>query len=103
MIVIRAMGFANGTPCPHVGQYVESFDHEAHDGRGYATFTSDLAKAMKFKQHGDAFEFWRKVPNNKKKRPDGKPNRPFTALSVEIIDEAKAAVLPPITVPEGSQ
>lgn len=82
--LIRAVGFANGTPCPHAGQYLQSFDHEAHGGIGFATFTNDPTKAMHFKTNIEALEFWRKVPNNKRLREDGKPNRPLTALTVTI-------------------
>ena len=32
--VMRAVGFENGVPCPHAGEWLESFDHDADGGRG---------------------------------------------------------------------
>lgn len=84
VVVIRAVAFANGEPCPHAGEFLKTFDHEAYDGRGFGTFTRHVAEAMHFPDHPAAFEFWRRVPKCKRRRPDGKPNRPLTALTVEI-------------------
>lgn len=84
--VIRAAGFANGTPCPHEGQFLKSFDHEAHRGQGEGDFTANAAEAMKFKGTTEAFEFWRRQSKTRKLRPDGKPNRPLTSLSIMIED-----------------
>lgn len=82
--VIVAVGFANGTPCPHEGQYLRTFDFDAFNGGGYGTFTWDARKAMRFATKGNAMEYWRTVSKVKPTRPDGQPNRPLTALSVEI-------------------
>lgn len=84
-IVIRAIAFASGEPCPHAGQYVERFEHEACDGKGYGEFTPDIAKAQRFKNRVAAFEFWRRVPASRKYRGDGLPNRPLTALTTEFV------------------
>lgn len=85
-VTITALGFANGAPCAHAGQYLKSFDHEAHNGRGDGTFTRDLKKAMRFADAGEAFSFWRKQSVTKPNRDYGDfgPNRPMTALSIEI-------------------
>lgn len=84
-----ALGFANGLPCPHTGQYLRSFDHEAADGLGYGVFTPIRKRAKRFASHEELFEFWKKVPKCRPLRPDGKPNRPLTALTVtmEPVDE----------------
>lgn len=84
MIVIRCIGFANGQHCPHEGQYVSHFDHEAWNGRGFGEFTSDPKMAKKFNSIIDAIEFCRLVPKNRRFREDGKPNRPMTAMNVEF-------------------
>lgn len=86
-IVIRAVGFANGVPCPHAGQFLKSFDFEAEDGIGYGEFTTAIEQAKKFESAADAMIFWRTVVRCKPWREDGKPNRPLTALTVEIRDE----------------
>lgn len=82
--IIRAVAFANGVPCPHAGQWVATFDHDAYDGRGYGTFTDKVNDAKRFHSNAAAFEFWRRRSRVKPTRPDGKPNRPLTALSVVI-------------------
>jgi hypothetical protein len=66
-------------------RYIKTFDHEAHGGQGYATFTNDPRKALAFPTWNDAHEFWRKVPKCRPTRPDGKPNRPLTASSIEVV------------------
>lgn len=87
MYVIRCWGFANGQDCPHEGQYLESFDHEAYDGLGYGEFTPDIAKAHKFTSHQDVMEFYLRVPEAKKVRPDGQPNRPLTSMHAELLPD----------------
>jgi hypothetical protein len=91
--VIKAVAFANGEPCPHAGQYVESFDHEHANGQGWGDFTSDVAKAKKFPNKVAAFAFWLKVPKCRKYRPDGQLNKPLTSLTVSIepVEDSDAA------------
>lgn len=86
MKVIRAIGFANGVPCPHALQFLKSADFEAHGGRGFMTFTEDIDRAMTFPDATAAITFWRTQSKTVPKRPDGRPNRPLTALTVEIED-----------------
>lgn len=81
---IKAVTFANGQYCPHIGQYLESFDFDAFDGRGHGVFTKDKTRAMSFDQSSDAWLFWNSVSPVKPKRDDGHPNRPLTALTVVI-------------------
>lgn len=66
------------------GAYLETFNVNAHNGRGSATWTHDLAKAMKFSDSLDAADVWRTQSTVLPTRPDGKPNRPLTAFTVEI-------------------
>jgi hypothetical protein len=83
--VIKAHSFANGAPCPHAGLYLKSMDFDAHDGIGAAEFTPRIERAMKFESATAALEFWRTVSKVKPIREDGKPNRPLTALTAEIL------------------
>jgi hypothetical protein len=87
MKVIRVIAFANGTPCTVANQYLKTFDFEAYNGRGFATFTADARKAMKFANAGEAMTFWRTRSKKLPTRPDGKANRPFTSTTIEIVDE----------------
>ena len=82
--VIRAVAFANGSRCPHEGQWLKSFNHEAFGGQGHAVFTDDPDEALKFASNAAAFEFWCPQSETKPLRPDGRPNKPLTALTVEI-------------------
>lgn len=81
---IRAIAFADGTICPHSGQWMKSFDHEAFGGQGYGEFTHDPAKAMRFEKVTDAMAFWGRQSKIKALRPDGQPNKPMTALTAAI-------------------
>jgi hypothetical protein len=80
--IMRALGFANGVDCPVAGQWVKTFDHEAHGGIGDGVFTANPAKAMRFASFTEAVEFWKKIPKCKPLREDGKPNRPLSATTV---------------------
>jgi hypothetical protein len=82
--VIKAVCFANGLPCPHEGQWLKSFNHDAFGGRGHGDFTDDVLEAMHFVSKSDAYLFWGRQSTVMPLRPDGKPNRPMTALTVEI-------------------
>lgn len=82
--IIRAHSFANGMPCPHRGQWLESFDHDACEGQGYGTFTDDIDKAMRFKNKAEALEFWSRQSTVCPLRFDGLPNKPLTALTAAI-------------------
>lgn len=82
--VIVIQGLPNGGATPYDGQYLESFDFEAHDGRGDITTTDDLRKAKRFKTAMDAIRFAMTSPQCKPLREDGKENRPLTATNLEF-------------------
>lgn len=84
--VMKCCGWANGTECPHEGCYVETFDHEAYNGQGYGEFTLDPDAALKFDGMGEALAFWNKVPEARTIRSDGEPNKPMTAMHIELLD-----------------
>jgi len=64
------------------GQYLRSYDPEAHDGQGNAVWTADLAEALRFDSKPDLMRCWQQVPRSRPRRPDGRPNKPLTAFSV---------------------
>ena len=66
----------------HPGQYLKSYDPEAHDGRGACEWTADRAQAHVYPDWAAAFEAWRQVPKARPKRGDGQPNRPLTEFTV---------------------
>jgi hypothetical protein len=90
MKVIRALAFANGVACPIAGQYLVSMDFEAFNGRGFARYSSQIEDAKKFASPAEALEFWRTTSKINPKRPDGRPNRPLTSTTIEIIEKETA-------------
>jgi hypothetical protein len=77
-----------------VGQYVVSYNPDAHGGRGEVAGSMDIAQARRFNTVHDAMAFWRQTSTVLPVREDGKPNRPLTALTVTVepfIPEPKCA------------
>lgn len=70
------------------GQYVKSYQASGGFGHGFIETTDDIAKALKFADVGEALECWRAVSTTHPLRPDGKPNRPLTAFTVEVVKVA---------------
>lgn len=83
--VMIQRGAADGRQLPGDGQYLQSFDFEAHGGQGDIALTPDLSKARVFADFAEAAEFWRRSPVCKPLREDGRPNRPLTAANWEFV------------------
>jgi hypothetical protein len=66
------------------GEYVKSYDPDAHNGRGDATFTKNIAEAMTFADMRSAAAFAMRVPAERPIRADGKPNRPLLAFTLDF-------------------
>lgn len=81
--VIKAVGYANGEPCPFAGQYLVSYDPDAPA----ADFAWDKDKAKRFPDLEAALAEWNQVCGTDPVREDGKPNKPLTAITV-VIDNA---------------
>lgn len=81
---MRAYVIQVHTPPPIEGYYVVDFDFDARDGRGFGTFSADVELAKRFDTLRDAMTFWRTRSTLRPYRPDGLPNRPLTAHTVEI-------------------
>jgi hypothetical protein len=79
----RARHPSGGTP---MYQFLKSYDPEAHDGMGFAEWTTELDQAMKFDTAGEAWMLWRTIPTSRPRRPDGQFNRPLTAFTIEVMD-----------------
>jgi hypothetical protein len=81
---ILIVGSPLGDQSDFDGKYVKSYD--PHDGEhGKITVTPNLHDALIYPDLPAAFEAWRAVNSNRPKRPDGKPNRPMTAFTVEMV------------------
>jgi len=64
--------------------YVQSYDPDANGGRGSVVFTVHAYEAQIFDTSGEALLAWQRIPEVRKTREDGKPNRPLTAFHIEI-------------------
>lgn len=72
-----------------LGAWVRSSDPDGGDPRiayptGDLTTTTDPTLAMVFPTFEAAWEVWRAQSTRTPLRPDGKPNRPMTAMTVEL-------------------
>ena len=66
-------------------RYVVACDVDARDGRGVLVDTPDQARATVFPSAFDALEYWKRQSTRRPLRDDGKPNRPLTAFTVEVV------------------
>lgn len=67
------------------GKYVSYFDAEAENGRGEFKVTEHIDQALRYESIEAAVREYRTIPKNKPVRYDGKPNRPMTSLTVEVV------------------
>lgn len=96
-VVVKIIGMATGGPCPYDDQYLVEYDPERDgetpDGRpmiAHIVTTDDPAEARHFADFREATECWKRVCERSPRRPDGEPNRPLTAFSVEFLPAEKA-------------
>jgi hypothetical protein len=90
-VTIRIMGLIGGGTSAFDGQYVVEYDPGrggVEPGTGFPMLahlvtTPDKSKATRY-EAGEAFELWKSVDPDNPLRPDGEPNRPLTAFSVEF-------------------
>lgn len=87
MPLLKIIGLTNGEATEFDGKFVQQYDPsycapgEEYDG-GLLIVTDDPEKALLFAEPRDAMECWRKEHGM---RPDGRPNRPLTAFTVEAV------------------
>jgi hypothetical protein len=82
---IRVVALADGRRCWMAGHYLSKFDFDAAAGRGRGWWTTRLGNALHFDDPGAAMAFWKTQSRTVPLRDDGKPNRPLTAFTVEIV------------------
>lgn len=68
----------------HYDLFLASADIEADDGRGRLEFTRSPRFALRFASPLEAMALWKAQSKTHPLRADGRPNRPVSALSVEI-------------------
>lgn len=88
--VVRVVGLANGGVSPHDGRYVVSWNPHTPAGMLELTSTANLAEARHF-PWPDVFDQWKTISKREPIRSwDGKPNRPLTGITLEIIRDTPA-------------
>lgn len=90
MWLMRIAGYADGTDVSFAGQYLKSYNPDAPGEEYLAEFTDRVEDAMKFTDAGAVLTEWKRQRMvDGGLRSDGKPDRPLTAFTVEVIDEDK--------------
>jgi hypothetical protein len=85
---VRIVGAADGvTVTPHDGRFLVAWNPHTKAGTLELTSTADPRKAARL-ELAAILEQWRTQSRKQPLRPwDGKPNRPLTAVTIEIIRE----------------
>lgn len=76
---------ASGRPSEHSGRLVSRYDPDYMGGLGRVWTSDRHADALLFETAAAAFEYWRQPSKVRPLRDDGKPNRPLTAFTVQIV------------------
>jgi hypothetical protein len=74
-----------GIFAPETGCYIMPFDVARHDGRAPFPVTTNIAEAAHFGTVAEAVTFLTTQSQVVPTRPDGGPNRPLTALTIELV------------------
>jgi hypothetical protein len=83
-ILMKLIERASGADSTVEGAYLRAFDPDARDGRGLVVCTLNKAKAKRFANPIEALTLYRSQSTVRPLRPDGKPNCPLTAFTVEL-------------------
>jgi hypothetical protein len=85
MNVLKIVSDAAGRDTPHDGRYLATYNPNTKYGTLDMTSTADIGEAMRFVDASDVHAVWTAVSKLQPTRPDGKPNRPLTGLTIELI------------------
>lgn len=85
--VIRVICMADGEPGAYDGRFLEWYNPNLSpdDSVDMGGFTPDISKAMKFPDAGAALACWNQERVIGSPRFDGRPNKPLTAFTVEVV------------------
>jgi hypothetical protein len=73
--------------------YLRTYDREAFNGQGAATYTRDPAEAVRFPSLHCVKTLANATPHCRPVCADGQPNRPLTAFTLFAVPAAKARTL----------
>lgn len=83
-VILRIAGAAGGQRTEFDNRYVMAYDPSVGI-HGAIDVTLDPAKALAFPGIEEAWRAWTEQSKSHPLRPDGKPNRPLTAFTVEFV------------------
>lgn len=87
--VMRIVGVADGRPCAEAGCYVRRYTPDGFGGNGRIVVTPNEAHARRYPDQLSAWQEYLRTSATHPRRPDGQPNRPLTAYTVEILPLAQ--------------
>jgi hypothetical protein len=82
--VIEAVGTANDLFPRQKPTYVSYYNPDGSEGRGDVELTSWISQALRFNTPEEAWAFWNQQSTVRPLREDGEPNKPLTALTIQI-------------------
>jgi hypothetical protein len=83
-VIIRVVGVPEGWRTPHDGRWIVDYDPDTPYGMLALTTTASPAKARHFATFNEAWDYCQRPSATHPKRPDGRPNRPVSGLSLEF-------------------
>ena len=81
---IKIIGLGATGPLADRDLWLATWNVDALDGRGDVVVTPEEAGAATFPDVGAAWRAWGQQSRVRPLRPDGRPNRPLTAYTIEI-------------------
>lgn len=83
---LKIVCVADGSATPLAGRYVRRWHPSAsHPGLPMIDAVSNPAGARTFATWTEALDYWQGVNRKHPVRPDGRPNRPMTAYTCEVV------------------
>lgn len=84
MKTVRIIGLPDGRATPHDGRWLVDYDPDTRFGDLRIVTSGDRRAARCFETLADLVAYLRRTSAVQPTRPDGRPNRPITGLTIEI-------------------
>ena len=83
--IVKIIGAADGTKTPHDGRFLKAWNPHTEFGVLAVESTDKEGEALHFDSVASVFDDWQATSSVQANRPtDGQPNRPLTAITIEI-------------------
>jgi len=84
----------------HIGKFLEMYDPEFQGGHGMVSWSHSIIRAKQYPTKVEAWADWSAIPASRPIRDDGKPNRPLTSFSIEVLPTSDFTEILYIHLPE---